>query len=130
MPPHNPSFKDHHPHPLSHRTNTATAPTTTAIPALPTTLLPALGIGVGIEPPPVPVAPLPVPLAPSPPPLPPVPLAPPPPAAPIEESGTAVNTAAKHGVVGASVRVTTSGPAGVEEGQVEHVTVELARAVS
>ena len=126
MSPHNPSFEDHHPHPLSHRIKTATAPTTTAIPALPTTLPPALGIGVGIEPPPVPVAPLPVPLAPSPPPLPPVPLAPP----PIEESGTAVNTAAKHGVVGASVRVTTSGPAGVGEGQVEHVTVESARAVS
>lgn len=124
MPPRSPYFKDNHPHYLSHRTNTATAPTTTAIPALPITLPPELGIGVGIEPPPVPV-----PLAPSPP-LPPlVPLAPPP-APPVEELGTAVNTAAEHGVVGASVRVTMSGPAGVEEGQVEHVTVESARAVS
>lgn len=33
-------------------------------------------------------------------------------------------------MVGASVRVTTSGAAGVDDGQVEHVIVDSARAVS
>ncbi|OBT54871.1 hypothetical protein VE04_04686 [Pseudogymnoascus sp. 24MN13] len=67
-----------------------------------------------------------VPVAFAPPPVPP-PLAR---APPVEESDTAVSAAAEQGVTGASVRVTMSGAAGVDDGQVEHVIVESARAVS
>lgn len=105
--------------PTLHKTNTAATPHATATPALTTTFPPALGIAVGCA--------ISVPFAP-----PPVPVAPPPPlpAPPVEEPDTAVSTAAEQGVVGASVRVTTSGAAGVDDGQVEHVIVDSARAVN
>lgn len=105
-------------HSPSHNTNATTTPNTIAPPALPTTLPPTLGLGVGCAPP--------VPVAFAPPPVPP----PLPPAPPVEDSDTAVSTAAEQGVTGASVRVTMSGAAGVDDGQVEHVIVESARAVS
>jgi hypothetical protein len=53
-----------------------------------------------------------------------------PPAPTVEEPDTAVSTAAEQGFMEASVRVTTSGAAGVEDGQLEHVIVDSARAVS
>lgn len=138
-PPINSSVRYYHPSPLHsalspstplpespiifpplYNTNTAATPHATATPALTTTFPPALGIAVGCAVS-VPFAPPPVPLAPPP---------PPPPAPPVEDPDTAVSTAAEQGVVGASVRVTTSGAAGVDDGQVEHVIVDSARAVS
>lgn len=96
--------------------NATTTPNTTARPALPATFPPTLGLGVGCA---VSVTFAPPP---GPPPLPPAP--------PVEEPDTAVNTAAEQGVVGASVRVTMLGAAGVDDGQLEHVIVDSARAVS